>query len=60
MTKIKEENLENIKGGTTSQQTISGPILQGIIKIIEMIREAGYEVGSGIRRFSEDELCPLE
>ena len=31
-----------------------------LLDIFELIRDAGYAVGSGIRRISEDELCPLK
>ena len=57
MKKIEEEKLENIKGGNTS---ITGPIINAFVNIIKVIQEAGQAFGSGIRRISEDNLCPLE
>ena len=57
MKKIEEEKLEQIKGGNTS---ITGPIVNAFVNVIRVIQEAGYAFGSGIRRISEDSLCPLE
>ena len=55
--KIALEKLETITGGTTS---ISGTILNAFKSIVELLRGAGYALGSGIRRIGEDNLCPLE
>jgi len=57
MNKLEEEKLDSISGGNT---TVTGPIMSGIVSIIKALREAGYSLGSGIRRISEDKLCPLE
>ena len=57
MRKIAEETLDNINGGNTS---ITGPIINAVVNIINVIKDAGYSLGSGIRRISEDKLCPLE
>lgn len=57
MEKIKEEELTNINGGST---TISGPIINAVASIINLIKDAGYSLGSGIRRISENNLCPLK
>ena len=57
MREIEKDKLHQITGGSTS---ISGPILNGVIKIIEMIKDAGYSLGSGIRRIGENDLCPLK
>ena len=57
MEKIKEESLDEISGGNT---TVSGPIINAVTTIIELIKDAGYAVGSGIRRISENSLCPLK
>ena len=53
---IKEEELNNIYGGSS----ISGTIINSIINVIELLRDAGYSLGSGIRRISEKNLCSLE
>lgn len=55
---IKEQELEKINGGDS--QSISGPVISAIVNIIKLIRDAGYDLGSGIRRASEGELCPLK
>ena len=57
MKKIKEERLDTICGGTTS---VSGPIINAVVNVIRVLKEAGYSLGSGIRRISENNLCPLE
>jgi hypothetical protein len=57
MEKIKTETLETIYGGNTS---ITGPIITGLVSIIKILKEAGYSLGSGIRRISETNLCPLK
>ncbi len=57
MKKIDETKMDNIKGGNNY---VSGPIISAITSIINILRDAGYALGSGIRRISEDNLCPLE
>ena len=57
MKELNSELLMKISGGTT---TISGPIINAIVNVINVIKEAGYSIGSGLRRISEKELCPLE
>lgn len=57
MNRIKEEKMDNIKGGDA---TITGTIINAIVNVIEALKNAGYSLGSGIRRISEDELCPLK
>lgn len=54
---LDDEKLEQITGGTS---TISGTILNAFKGIIELLRGAGYAIGSGLRRIGEDNLCPLE
>ena len=56
MIKIEDDKLDHISGGDS---TITGPIINAIVNIITLIREAGYDLGSGIRRMAEDEVCPL-
>ena len=56
MIQIDENKLDRISGGDS---TITGPIINAIVSIITLIREAGYDLGSGIRRMAEDEVCPL-
>lgn len=57
MHKINDDKLDDITGGNT---TINGPIISAIINVIDLLREAGYSIGSGIRRFTENKVCPLE
>lgn len=57
MKKIENENLDKICGGTT---TISGPIINAVVNVIRVLKEAGYSLGSGIRRISENNICPLD
>lgn len=58
MDTIKEKDLDIITGGTVT--TISGTIINAISGIIKMVKEAGYDIGSGIRRFIQNEYCPLK
>lgn len=58
MRKIKEEKLDKIIGGATP--TISGTIINAFVNVIKLLMEAGENVGSGIRRISEGNVCPLE
>lgn len=57
MKSIDNKQLDAIKGGNT---TITGPIINAIVNVIKVLQEAGFEFGSGIRRISEHNLCPLE
>ena len=57
MIKISDEQLDNVYGGAT---TISGPIINAVVNVIKVLKDAGYALGSGIRRISENELCPLK
>ena len=57
MKKVNNQDLENIKGGTA---TINGPIINAVVNVINVLREAGYSIGSGIRRMVEGEMCPLK
>ena len=54
---LKEEELDNIYGGTLS---VTGPIINAVVNVIKVLKEAGYSFGSGIRRICEKELCPLK
>lgn len=57
MKELQEAKMDNIKGGDA---TITGSIINAIVSVIEILKNAGYSLGSGIRRISEDELCPLK
>lgn len=57
MKKLEEEKLDNICGG---QAAISGPIINALVSVINILKDAGYSIGSGIRRISENDLCPLK
>lgn len=55
---IKENELDIIKGGNVGP--FSGTVINALSGIIKMIREAGYDIGSGIRRIIENNYCPLK
>ena len=57
MEKLKTEELEKISGGNT---TLSGPIINAVVNVINVLKDAGYSLGSGIRRIAENNLCPLK
>lgn len=58
MDTIKEKELDLIKGGAID--TLSGTIINALAGVIKMVREAGYDIGSGIRRIIQNDYCPLE
>ena len=57
MNKMSDESLDSTTGGNV---TMNGPIIHAIVEVINLLREAGYSVGSGIRRITEKKICPLE
>lgn len=58
MYKLTENELNNVKGG--GLETLSGTIISALSGIIKMVKEAGYDIGSGIRRIIENEICSLK
>ena len=54
---VEEEKLDKIKGGS---DTITGTVFNAVVNLIKILQDAGYALGSGIRRLSEDKVCPLE
>ncbi len=57
MNRISDDKLDNITGGNT---TVNGPIINAIVNVINLLRDAGYSIGSGLRRIGENKMCPLE
>ena len=57
MKTIENNELNKICGGNT---TLSGPIINALVNVINALKDAGYSLGSGIRRIAEDNLCPLK
>lgn len=57
MKEIKKEDLNIISGGNVS---VSGPVINAVVNVIKVLKDAGYQLGSGIRRISENNLCPLD
>jgi hypothetical protein len=58
MKQIEENNLNEIYGGTSTY--ITSALVNAIVNVIKVLKDAGYSVGSSIRRISENDLCPLE
>ena len=58
MTNVNNETLDKISGGDYSY--VSGPILSAVVAVIKLIRDAGYDLGSGFRRMADGEVCPLK
>ena len=56
MKKINDVELNNISGG----DSITGPVINAIVSVLNLIQEAGYNLGSGMRRIIEGERCPLK
>lgn len=57
MKKIAVEDLSKIYGGAAS---ISATVINALVNVIKVLKDAGYSLGSGIRRISENNICPLE
>lgn len=58
MKRIEEKDTDKIQGG--SVDTMSGPIISALMNLIKLIKEAGFDIGSGARRIVESDMCPLE
>ena len=58
MNRLKDNELENILGGTST--TITSSMINAVINVVKLLEEGGYKFGSAIRRISEGSLCPLE
>lgn len=57
MKRIEKKKLSEISGGTTS---ISATVINALVNVIKVLKDTGYSLGSGIRRISENNICPLE
>lgn len=57
MKELTNEEENKILGGNTS---VTGPIINAVVNVYKIIKDAGYSIGSGVRRISENNLCPLE
>lgn len=58
MKRIKEEKMNEIMGGQI--ENVTGPIINAIVNVVNLLKDAGYSIGSGIRRIAENNICPLE
>ena len=58
MDRLSEQELNTIKGG--GLETLSGTIISALSGIIKMVKDAGYEIGVGLRIIIEDKICPLK
>lgn len=58
MKNIKEEELDKIMGGQL--ENVTGPIINAIVGVVKVLQDAGYNIGSGIRRIVENNTCPLK
>ena len=58
MNKINNDDLDKISGGNL--ESVSGPIINAIVNIITILEDAGFAIGSGVRRIIENKMCPLE
>ncbi len=58
MNKINNDDLNKIYGG--SLESVSGPIINAIVNVINVLEDAGFAIGSGVRRIIENKMCPLE
>ena len=58
MNAIKEKELEEITGGQI--ESVTGPIINAVVNVVKILQDAGYNLGSGIRRIFKNNMCPLE
>jgi len=54
---ISNSELDKIKGGS---EYITGSIINALVNVIKVLKDAGYSLGSGIRRVAEGNICPLQ
>lgn len=58
MKNINNEELDSIKGGQV--ESVTGPIINAVVNVVKLLQDAGYSIGSGVRRMIENSLCPLD
>ena len=58
MKEIKNEELDSIKGGQI--ESVTSPIINAVVNMVKILQDAGYSIGSGVRRIVENSLCPLD
>ena len=56
MNEMSKQELKNIYGGTT----ISGTLINSLVKGIDVILDLGRSLGSAIRRIQDKNVCPYE
>ena len=39
---------------------VNEDVINAIVNVIKILQDAGYSLGSGIRRIAENNLCPLK
>lgn len=54
---VENDKLDEIVGGS---DYISGSIINAFVNVIKLLIDAGYDVGSSIRRVAEGNVCPLK
>lgn len=57
MRRVDDNCLDKIYGGGTN---ITGTLVNAVSEVMKVLYDAGYAVGSSIRRMSDKKLCPLE
>ena len=56
MKEVSDNELEKIIGG----DSLSAGVVNGIVKIIQTLYDAGTGFGGAIRRMHDDDLCPTK
>ncbi len=56
MKEVSDNELEKIIGG----DSLSAGVVNGIVKIIQTLYDAGSGFGGAIRRMHDDDLCPTK
>ncbi len=55
MKEIKKEDLVKIVGGVS----ITSSLINSFVKVLNTLVDFGRNLGSGIRRITENKLCPM-
>lgn len=58
MKKIETEELKRIKGGANF--AITGVLLSEFNNLIQILMNAGQQLGSSLRRIGSDKICPIK
>ena len=56
MKEVDDVELKLIYGG----DGVSAAIINAFVNVIKVLKDAGHDLGSAIRRIGENNICPLQ